>query len=149
MTSINRPTILPPKLDLTPNCAILSKMDLKKLHQKISNNISSQNYAQTGHFSQEIKDLLQEDLKIKRSKLDKMSTRQKKKTKKFQTIAHDEENKRKQWTDFLVSSVTDTIFHETFLFYKRTLKLKYSVKIVKTLLLLASFTSWIDSCVQY
>ena len=124
-------------------------MDLKKLHPKISNNISSQNYAQTGHFSQGIKDLLQEDLKIKRSKLDKMSTRQKKKTKKFQTIAHDEENKRKQWTDFLVSSATDTIFHETFLFYKRTLKLKYSVKIVKTLLLLASFTSWIDSCVQY
>ena len=124
-------------------------MDLKKLHQKISNNISSQNYAQTGHFSQEMKHLLQEDLKIKRSKLDKMSTRQKKKTKKFQTIAHDEENKRKQWTDFLVSSATDTIFHETFLFYKRALKLKYSVKIVKALLLLASFTSWIDSCVQY
>ena len=124
-------------------------MDWKKLHPKISNNISSQNYAQTRHFSQEMKDLLQEDLKIKRSKLDKMSTKQKKKTKKFQTIAHDEENKRKQWTDFLVSSATDTIFHETFLFYKRTLKLKYSVKIVKTLLLLASFTSWIDSCVQY
>ena len=124
-------------------------MDLKKLHQKISNNISSQNYAQTGHFSQEVKYLLQEDLKIKRSKLDKMSTRQKKKTKKFQTIAHDEENKRKQWTDFLVSSATDTIVHETFLFYKRTAKLKYSVEIVKTLLLLASFTSWIDSCVKY
>ena len=123
-------------------------MDLKKLHQKISNNISSQNYAQTGHFSQEMKDLLQEDLKIKRSKLDKMSTRQKK-TKNFQIIAHDEENKRKQWTDFLVSSATDTIFHETFLFYKRTLKQKYSVKMVKTFLLLASFTSWIDSCVQY
>ena len=67
-------------------------MDLKKLHQKITSNISSQNYAQTGHFSQEIKDLLQQDLKIKRSKLDKMSTRQEKKTKKFQTIAHDEEN---------------------------------------------------------
>ena len=125
-------------------------MDLKKLHQKISNNISSQNYAQTGHFSQEMKDLLQEDLKIKRSKLDKMSTRQKMKTKKFQTIAGDEENKRKQWTDyFLVSSATDTIFHETFLFYRRTPKLKYSVEIVKTLLLSASFTSWIDSCVQY
>ena len=96
-----------------------------------------------------MKDLLQEDLKIKRSKLDKMSTRQKKKTKKFQTIAHDEENKRKQWTDFLVSSATDTIVHETFLFYRRTSKLKYSVEIVKTLLLLASFTSWIDSCVKY
>ena len=41
-------------------------MDLKKLHQKISSNISSQNYAQTGHFGQEIKDLLQEDLKIKK-----------------------------------------------------------------------------------
>ena len=63
-------------------------MDLKKLHQKISSNISSENYAQTGHFTQEIKDLLQQDLKIKRSKLDKMSTRQKKKTKKFQTIEH-------------------------------------------------------------
>ena len=124
-------------------------MDLKKLHPKISNIISSQNYAQTGYFSQEVKDLLQEDLKIKRSKLDKMSTRQKKKTKKFQTIAHDEENKRKQWTDFLVSSATDTIVHETFLFYRRTAKLKYSVEIVKTLLLLASFTSWIDSCVKY
>ena len=124
-------------------------MDLKKLHQKISSNISSQNYSQTGHFTQEIKDILQQDLKIKRSKLDKMSTRQKKKTKKFQTIAHDEEYKRKQWTDFLVSSATDTVFHETFLFYKRTLKLKYSVKIVKTLLHLASFASWIDSCVQY
>ena len=124
-------------------------MDLKELHQKISKNISSQNYAQSGHFSQQMKNLLQEDLKIKRSKLDKMSTRQKKKTKKFQMIAHDEENKRKQWTDFLVSSATDTIFHETFLFYKRTLKQKYSVKIVKTFLLLASFTSWIDSCVQY
>ena len=86
-------------------------MDLKKLHQKISNNISSQNYAQTGHFSQGMKDLLQEDLKIKRSKLDKMSTRQKKKTKKFQTIAHDEENKRKQWTDFLVSYATSTIYN--------------------------------------
>ena len=95
-----------------------------------------------------MKNLLQEDLKIKRSKLDKMSTRQKK-TKNFQIIAHDEENKRKQWTDFLVSSATDTIFHETFLFYKRTLKQKYSVKMVKTFLLLASFTSWIDSCVQY
>ena len=124
-------------------------MDLKKLHQKISNIISSQNYAQTWHFSQEVKDLLQEDLKIKRSKLDKMSTRQKNKTKKFQTIAHDEENKRKQWTDFLVSSATDTIVHETFLFYRRTAKLKYSVEIVKTLLLLASFTSWIDGCVKY
>ena len=78
MTSINRPTILPKKLDLTPNCAILSKMDLQKLHNKISRNISFQNYAQTGHFSQEIKNLLQEDLKIKRSKLDKMSSRQKK-----------------------------------------------------------------------
>ena len=95
-----------------------------------------------------MKDLLKEDCKIKRSKLDKMATRQKK-TKKFQTIAHDEENKRKQWTDFLVSSATDTILHETFLFYRRTPKLKYSVEIVKTLLLLASFTSWIDSCVQY
>ena len=123
-------------------------MDLKKLNQKISSNISSQNYAQSGHFSQQMKNLLQEDLKIKRSKLDKMSTRQKK-TKNFQIIAHDEENKRKQWTDFLVSSATDTIFHETFLFYKRTLKQKYSVKMVKTFLLLASFTSWIDSCVQY
>ena len=79
-----------------------------------------------------------------------MSTRQKMKTKTFQIIAHDEKNKRKQWTDyFLVSSATDTIFHETFLFYKRTLKQKYSVKMVKTFLLLASFTSWIDSCVQY
>ena len=123
-------------------------MDLKKLNQKISSNISSQNYVQSGHFSQQMKNLLQEDLKIKRSKLDKMSTRQKK-TKNFQIIAHDEENKRKQWTDFLVSSATDTIFHETFLFYKRTLKQKYSVKMVKTFLLLASFTSWIDSCVQY
>ena len=123
-------------------------MDLKKLNQKISSNISSQNYAQSGHFSQQMKNLLQEDLKIKRSKLDKMSTRQKK-TKNFQIIVHDEENKRKQWTDFLVSSATDTIFHETFLFYKRTLKQKYSVKMVKTFLLLASFTSWIDSCVQY
>ena len=123
-------------------------MDLKKLNQKISSNISSQNYAQSGHFSQQMKNLLQEDLKIKRSKLDKMSTRQKK-TKNFQIIADDEENKRKQWTDFLVSSATDTIFHETFLFYKRTLKQKYSVKMVKTFLLLASFTSWIDSCVQY
>ena len=47
----------------------------------------------------------------------------KKKTKKFQTIAHDEENKRKQWADFLVSFATDKIFHEIFLFYKRTLKL--------------------------
>ena len=123
-------------------------MDLKKLNQKISSNISSQNYAQSGHFSQQMKNLLQEGLKIKRSKLDKMSTRQKK-TKNFQIIAHDEENKRKQWTDFLVSSATDTIFHETFLFYKRTLKQKYSVKMMKTFLLLASFTSWIDSCVQY
>ena len=123
-------------------------MDLKKLNHKISSNISSQNYVQSGHFSQQMKNLLQEDLKIKRSKLDKMSTRQKK-TKNFQIIAHDEENKRKQWTDFLVSSATDTIFHETFLFYKRTLKQKYSVKMVKTFLLLASFTSWIDSCVQY
>ena len=123
-------------------------MDLKKLNQKISSNISSQNYAQSGHFSQQMKNLLQEDLKIKRSKLDKISTRQKK-TKNFQIIAHDEENERKQWTDFLVSSATDTIFHETFLFYKRTLKQKYSVKMVKTFLLLASFTSWIDSCVQY
>ena len=78
MTSINRPTILPKKLDFTPNCAILSKMDLKKLHNKISSNISSQNCAQTGHFSHEIKNLLQQDLKIKRSKLDKMSSRQKK-----------------------------------------------------------------------
>ena len=109
-------------------------MDLKKLNQKISSNISSQNYAQSGHFSQQMKNSLQEDLKIKRSKLDKMSTRQKK-TKNFQIIAHDEENKRKQWTDFLVSSATDTIFHETFLFYKRTLKQKYSVKMVKTFLL--------------
>ena len=102
-----------------------------------------------GILVKKLKIYFKEDLKIKRSKLDKMSTRQKKKTKKFQTIAHDEENKRKQWTDFLVSSATDTIFHETFLFYKRTLKLKYSVKIVKTLIPLASFTSWIDSCVQY
>ena len=124
-------------------------MNLKKLHQKISRNISSQNYAQTGHFTQEIKGLLQQDLKIKRSKLDKMSTRQKKKAKNFQTIAHDEENKTKQWTDFLVNSATDTIFHETFLFYKIILKLKYSVKIVKNLLHLPSFTSWTDSCVQY
>ena len=124
-------------------------MDLKNLHQKISSNISFQNYAQTGHFTQKIKNLLQQDLKIKRSKFDKMSNRQKKKTKKFQTIAHDEENKRKQWTDFLVSSATDKIFNETFLFYKTTLKQKYSLQIVKTLLHLASFNSWIDSCVQY
>ena len=123
-------------------------MDLKKLNQTIFSNISSQNYAQSGNFSQQMKNLLQEDLKIKRSKLDKMSSRQKK-IKNFQIIAHDEENKRKQWIDFLVSSVTDTIFHETFLFYKRILKQKYSVKMVKTFLLLASFTSWIDSCVQY
>ena len=61
-------------------------MDLKELHQKISKNISSQNYAQTGHFSQQVKHLLQEDLKIKRSKLDEMSTRQKKNAKKFQIM---------------------------------------------------------------
>ena len=97
-------------------------MDLKKLHQKISSNISSQNYAKTGHFSQEIKDLLQQDLKIKRSKLDKMSTRQKKKTKKFQNIAHDEENKRKQWIGFWVSSATDTMFMKHFYFTKKNTK---------------------------
>ena len=68
---------------------------------------------------------------------------------KTKRIGHDEQNKTKQWTDFLVSSATDTRFHETFLFYKTKLELKYSVKIVKTLLHLASFTSWIDSCVQY
>ena len=53
------PQFSPKKLDLTPNCAILCKMDLKKLHPKISSNISSQNDAQTGHFTQEIKDILQ------------------------------------------------------------------------------------------
>ena len=87
-------------------------MDLKKLHQKISSNISSQNYAQTGHFTQEIKDLLQQDLKSKRIKLDKMSSKEMK----TKRIGDDQPKKTKQWTDFLVSSATDTRFHETFLF---------------------------------
>ena len=64
MTSINKPTILPKKLDLTPNCATLLKMDVEKLHKNISTNILAQNYAQTGHFSQNIKNVIKQDLKI-------------------------------------------------------------------------------------
>ena len=101
MTGNYRYQFLPQKLDLTPNCATLIKMESNRNHQKISITVKNQNYLDKCQFDEKIGKILKEELLRKRKKLDRRSNLPiLSKTKPDWT---DPEIQRSKWSKFVVS----------------------------------------------
>ena len=94
-------TEIPPKMDLTPYCAIISDMDTKKIHQQISHNIKSQFWLQNTAFDKRVKQVLKNDLKSKRKLLDKVSNVKNFKAK-HKIISEDYDYNKQLWKQFQV-----------------------------------------------
>ena len=103
MTGNYRIHFLPKKVDLTPNCATLIKMDSSKIQEKISKLTKSQNYIKKGLFSNETAQIIAYDCLQKRKALDRMSNRIRDQKKKRQLQVSDLEKNKLKWNNFLVS----------------------------------------------
>ena len=94
-------TEIPPKMDLTPYCAIISDMDAKKIHQKISDNIKSQFWLKNTCVDKSVRQVLKNDLKSKRKLLDKVANAENFKAKK-KYISEDYDYNKELWKQFQV-----------------------------------------------
>ena len=88
-------------MDLTPYCAIISDMDAKKIHQKISDNIKSQFWLKNICVDKRVGQVLKNDLKFKRKLLDKVANAKNFKVKQ-KIISEDYDHNKQIWKQFQV-----------------------------------------------
>ena len=87
-------------MDLTPYCAIISDMDAKKIHQKISDNIKSQFWLKNTCVDKTVKQVLKHDLKFKRKLLDKVANAKNFKVK-HKIISEDYDYNKQLWKQYI------------------------------------------------
>ena len=121
-------TEIPPKMDLTPYCAIISDMDAKKIHQQISDNIKSQFWLQNTAFDKRVKKVLKNDLKFKRKLLDKVSNVKNFKAK-HKIISEDYDYNKQLWKQFQVIYLYIYIFLPIYTCFFRKCTLKDRLKL--------------------
>ena len=103
MTGNYRIHFLPPKVDLTPNCATFIKMDSTKVHTKISKVSKSLNCISKSNFGHQIEEIMKKETAQKRRRLDRLSNKMIMRKEKGDHKFTDLESKRQNWERFQVS----------------------------------------------
>ena len=114
-------------MDLTPYCAIISDMDAKKIHQKISDNIKSQFWLKNTCVDKTVKQVLKHDLKFKRKLLDKVANAKNFKVK-HKIISEDYDYNKQLWKQFQVIYIKLYISFPNFICVSSIFSRKCSLK---------------------